>query len=67
MNDNEKKEMLFKTAFRVFVKYDDTTDVIRAKEVWCEYRGLFKAIEIMGLVTEFVAYCKKMGWDVTIP
>ena len=66
-NFDDKKLMLFKTAFKLFVKYDDTTDNLKAYEAWREYCGIYKAIEIFGWVTEFVTFCKKNGWDVLIP
>ena len=63
----EKKEMLFKTALKTFKRYDETTDTTRARSLWSEYYGLIKAVEIFGWVSEFVAYAKENGWDVTLP
>ena len=68
MNElEEKKQTMFKVTLNVFKKYDDTTETDRAMKYWCEYKGLIKAIAIMGWEADFIAYCIDENWDVMLP
>ena len=67
MNEIESKNTLFKAALDIFKKYDDTTDTTRARNYWSEYKGMIKAIVIMGWEREFVEYSLNNGWNVTLP
>lgn len=63
----ERKQQLFKTTLKAFIKYDETTDTEKAVNCWREYKGLVRAVMIMGWEPEFIKYALKNGWDVTLP
>lgn len=66
-NIETKKQDLFGATFKAFIKYDNAVDTTRARNYWSEYRGFVTAIAIMGWEAEFIAYCKAIGWDITLP
>jgi hypothetical protein len=69
MTDNLelRKEILFKTALKMFRDYDSAEDNIKELGLWRQYSGMYKAISIMGYEHGFIEYCRKNGWEVTIP
>ena len=65
-NEPEKKMKLFESTLKWFKKYDNTDITELSLRYWAEYSGMLRALRIMGWEQEFVDYCWKNGWDVTL-
>ena len=65
-NETQKNE-LFATVISLYKRYNKETNKELETMYWCEYKGFYKAITMMGLETELHIYSKNNDVELMIP